>query len=139
MWWIFLILIPWYSRLNMYFMSLISLLHTQVNSADKILELLNVGNSRRKTESTEVNETSSRWVISSLSFYDKIVAFFPEIGWTNWPTHNLLKKKRKLNCVGVTFLYLLCKWYSGVIFCGPVQFSYTSRISFVYVVHLFNL
>ncbi|KAL8528890.1 hypothetical protein ACS0TY_006382 [Phlomoides rotata] len=32
----------------------------KVNSADKILELLNVGNSRRKTESTEVNETSSR-------------------------------------------------------------------------------
>ncbi|KAL3637733.1 Kinesin-like protein KIN-8B [Castilleja foliolosa] len=32
----------------------------RVNSADKILELLNVGNSRRKTESTEVNETSSR-------------------------------------------------------------------------------
>lgn len=43
----------------------IALLHAQVNSADKILELLNVGNSRRKTESTEVNETSSRWVISS--------------------------------------------------------------------------
>lgn len=32
----------------------------KVNSADKILELLNVGNSRRKTESTEVNKTSSR-------------------------------------------------------------------------------
>ncbi|GFP78853.1 kinesin-like protein kif19 [Phtheirospermum japonicum] len=32
----------------------------RVNSADKILELLNAGNSRRKTESTEVNETSSR-------------------------------------------------------------------------------
>ncbi|KAK4410100.1 Kinesin-like protein KIN-8B [Sesamum angolense] len=32
----------------------------KVNSADKILELLNLGNSRRKTESTEVNETSSR-------------------------------------------------------------------------------
>lgn len=35
---------------------------TQVNSAEKILELLNLGNSRRKTESTDVNETSSRWV-----------------------------------------------------------------------------
>lgn len=35
----------------------------QVNSADRILELLNLGNSRRKTESTEVNGTSSRWVI----------------------------------------------------------------------------
>ncbi|XP_051117910.1 kinesin-like protein KIN-8B [Andrographis paniculata] len=32
----------------------------KVNSANKILELLNLGNSRRKTESTEVNETSSR-------------------------------------------------------------------------------
>lgn len=32
----------------------------KVNSADRILELLNMGNSRRKTESTEVNETSSR-------------------------------------------------------------------------------
>lgn len=32
----------------------------KVNSADRILELLNLGNSRRKTESTEVNETSSR-------------------------------------------------------------------------------
>ncbi|MCD7452409.1 Kinesin-like protein KIN-8B [Datura stramonium] len=32
----------------------------KVNSADKILELLNLGNSRRKTENTEVNETSSR-------------------------------------------------------------------------------
>lgn len=32
----------------------------KVNSADKILELLNVGNSRRKTDSTDANETSSR-------------------------------------------------------------------------------
>ncbi|XP_026659921.2 kinesin-like protein KIN-8B isoform X3 [Phoenix dactylifera] len=32
----------------------------KVQSADKILELLNVGNSRRKTESTEANATSSR-------------------------------------------------------------------------------
>ncbi|PSR87873.1 Kinesin-like protein [Actinidia chinensis var. chinensis] len=32
----------------------------KVQSADKILELLNLGNSRRKTESTEANETSSR-------------------------------------------------------------------------------
>lgn len=32
----------------------------KVHSADKILELLNLGNSRRKTESTEANETSSR-------------------------------------------------------------------------------
>ncbi|XP_009630113.1 kinesin-like protein KIN-8B isoform X1 [Nicotiana tomentosiformis] len=32
----------------------------KVNSADKILELLTLGNSRRKTDSTEVNETSSR-------------------------------------------------------------------------------
>lgn len=32
----------------------------KVNSADKIFELLHVGNSRRKTESTEVNATSSR-------------------------------------------------------------------------------
>ncbi|GLJ30794.1 hypothetical protein SUGI_0610950 [Cryptomeria japonica] len=32
----------------------------KVNSADKIFELLNVGNSRRKTESTEANATSSR-------------------------------------------------------------------------------
>ncbi|KAH6781876.1 P-loop containing nucleoside triphosphate hydrolases superfamily protein [Perilla frutescens var. hirtella] len=32
----------------------------KVNSAEKILDLLNLGNSRRKTESTEVNETSSR-------------------------------------------------------------------------------
>nr|POE59769.1 kinesin-like protein kin-8b [Quercus suber] len=32
----------------------------KVHSADKILELLNVGNSRRKTESTEANATSSR-------------------------------------------------------------------------------
>ncbi|GKU98736.1 hypothetical protein SLEP1_g11693 [Rubroshorea leprosula] len=31
-----------------------------VHSADKILELLNLGNSRRKTESTEANATSSR-------------------------------------------------------------------------------
>ncbi|KAM7524309.1 hypothetical protein LguiA_014211 [Lonicera macranthoides] len=34
--------------------------YIKVNSADKILELLNLGNSRRKTESTEANETSSR-------------------------------------------------------------------------------
>lgn len=33
----------------------------KVKSADKILDLLNLGNSRRKTESTEVNETSSRF------------------------------------------------------------------------------
>nr|ADB85354.1 putative chromosome-associated kinesin [Phyllostachys edulis] len=32
----------------------------KVHSADKILELLNIGNSRRKTESTEANATSSR-------------------------------------------------------------------------------
>ncbi|CAA6657620.1 unnamed protein product [Spirodela intermedia] len=32
----------------------------KVQSADKILELLNIGNSRRKTESTEANATSSR-------------------------------------------------------------------------------
>ncbi|XP_022132772.1 kinesin-like protein KIN-8B isoform X1 [Momordica charantia] len=32
----------------------------KVHSADKILELLNMGNSRRKTDSTEVNTTSSR-------------------------------------------------------------------------------
>ncbi|XP_024544587.1 kinesin-like protein KIN-8B [Selaginella moellendorffii] len=32
----------------------------QVNSAEKILELLNLGNSRRKTESTNANATSSR-------------------------------------------------------------------------------
>ncbi|KAM7251899.1 hypothetical protein ACFE04_023782 [Oxalis oulophora] len=32
----------------------------KVHSADRILELLNLGNSRRKTESTEVNATSSR-------------------------------------------------------------------------------
>ncbi|KAF3439139.1 hypothetical protein FNV43_RR17414 [Rhamnella rubrinervis] len=32
----------------------------KVHSADRILELLNLGNSRRKTESTEANETSSR-------------------------------------------------------------------------------
>ncbi|THG12138.1 kinesin-like protein KIN-8B isoform X1 [Camellia sinensis] len=32
----------------------------KVQSADRILELLNLGNSRRKTESTEANETSSR-------------------------------------------------------------------------------
>jgi len=32
----------------------------KVNSANKIFELLNVGNSRRKTESTEANATSSR-------------------------------------------------------------------------------
>ncbi|XP_043709084.1 kinesin-like protein KIN-8B [Telopea speciosissima] len=32
----------------------------KVRSADKILELLNLGNSRRKTESTEANATSSR-------------------------------------------------------------------------------
>uniref|UniRef100_A0A1D1Z2I7 Kinesin-like protein n=1 Tax=Anthurium amnicola TaxID=1678845 RepID=A0A1D1Z2I7_9ARAE len=32
----------------------------KVQSADKILELLNLGNSRRKTESTEANATSSR-------------------------------------------------------------------------------
>ncbi|KAL6961243.1 Kinesin-like protein KIN-8B [Sarracenia purpurea var. burkii] len=32
----------------------------KVQSADKILELLNLGNSRRKTESTGVNESSSR-------------------------------------------------------------------------------
>ncbi|KAD4888320.1 hypothetical protein E3N88_20393 [Mikania micrantha] len=32
----------------------------KVNSADKILELLKVGNSRRKTDSTDANETSSR-------------------------------------------------------------------------------
>jgi kinesin family protein 18/19 len=36
------------------------LLLIQVHSADKILELLNLGNGRRKTESTEVNATSSR-------------------------------------------------------------------------------
>ncbi|XP_073134428.1 kinesin-like protein KIN-8B isoform X1 [Henckelia pumila] len=34
----------------------------KVNSAVKILELLNLGNTRRKTESTEVNDTSSRCV-----------------------------------------------------------------------------
>ncbi|KAM1196415.1 hypothetical protein ACFX13_023356 [Malus domestica] len=33
----------------------------KVQSADKILELLNLGNSRRKTESTEANATSSRF------------------------------------------------------------------------------
>ncbi|CAN6450023.1 unnamed protein product [Victoria cruziana] len=32
----------------------------KVHSADKIVELLNLGNSRRKTESTEANATSSR-------------------------------------------------------------------------------
>ncbi|PWA99413.1 P-loop containing nucleoside triphosphate hydrolases superfamily protein [Artemisia annua] len=32
----------------------------KVNSADKIVELLKVGNSRRKTDSTDANETSSR-------------------------------------------------------------------------------
>lgn len=32
----------------------------KVNSADRILELLNVGNSRRKTDSTDANGTSSR-------------------------------------------------------------------------------
>ncbi|CAI9282751.1 unnamed protein product [Lactuca saligna] len=32
----------------------------KVNSADRILELLNMGNSRRKTDSTDANETSSR-------------------------------------------------------------------------------
>ncbi|XP_058069556.1 kinesin-like protein KIN-8B isoform X2 [Magnolia sinica] len=32
----------------------------KVHSADRILELLNLGNSRRKTESTEANKTSSR-------------------------------------------------------------------------------
>ncbi|KAK8444043.1 hypothetical protein SEVIR_9G072200v4 [Setaria viridis] len=32
----------------------------KVHSADRILELLNIGNSRRKTESTEANATSSR-------------------------------------------------------------------------------
>ncbi|XP_020598093.1 kinesin-like protein KIN-8B [Phalaenopsis equestris] len=32
----------------------------KVQSADRILELLNLGNSRRKTESTEANQTSSR-------------------------------------------------------------------------------
>ncbi|KAJ4747336.1 Kinesin-like protein [Rhynchospora pubera] len=32
----------------------------KVHSADRILELLNLGNSRRKTESTEANATSSR-------------------------------------------------------------------------------
>ncbi|XP_076950924.1 kinesin-like protein KIN-8B [Bidens hawaiensis] len=32
----------------------------KVNSADKILELLNLGNSRRKTDNTDANETSSR-------------------------------------------------------------------------------
>ncbi|KAI4326004.1 hypothetical protein MLD38_031362 [Melastoma candidum] len=32
----------------------------KVNSTDRILELLNLGNSRRKTESTEANNTSSR-------------------------------------------------------------------------------
>ncbi|PKA65986.1 Kinesin-like protein FLA10 [Apostasia shenzhenica] len=32
----------------------------KVHSADRILELLNLGNSRRKTESTEANTTSSR-------------------------------------------------------------------------------
>ncbi|CAN8254831.1 unnamed protein product [Cochlearia groenlandica] len=32
----------------------------KVSSADRILELLNLGNSRRKTESTEMNGTSSR-------------------------------------------------------------------------------
>ncbi|KAG8098355.1 hypothetical protein GUJ93_ZPchr0013g36226 [Zizania palustris] len=32
----------------------------KVHSADKILELLNIGNSRRKTDSTEANSTSSR-------------------------------------------------------------------------------
>lgn len=39
----------------------------KVNSADKILELLNLGNSRRKTESTEANETSSRSVSYTFS------------------------------------------------------------------------
>ncbi|TYG95085.1 hypothetical protein ES288_A11G240000v1 [Gossypium darwinii] len=34
--------------------------YNEVHSADKILELLNLGNSRRKTESTEANATSSR-------------------------------------------------------------------------------
>lgn len=37
-------------------------LQIQVQSADRILELLNLGNSRRKTESTEANVTSSRLV-----------------------------------------------------------------------------
>ncbi|XP_016899280.2 kinesin-like protein KIN-8B isoform X3 [Cucumis melo] len=34
--------------------------YNEVRSADKILELLNMGNSRRKTDCTEVNATSSR-------------------------------------------------------------------------------
>ncbi|PON48689.1 Kinesin-like protein [Parasponia andersonii] len=34
--------------------------YIKVHSADRILELLNLGNSRRKTESTEANATSSR-------------------------------------------------------------------------------
>ncbi|KAK4477415.1 hypothetical protein RD792_016636 [Penstemon davidsonii] len=49
----------------------------KVNSADKILELLNTGNSRRKTESTEVNATSSRWVIS---FVHKLARSFGDKG-----------------------------------------------------------
>lgn len=41
---------------------------SQVNSAVKIFELLNLGNGRRKTESTEVNETSSRCVFSTFVY-----------------------------------------------------------------------
>ena len=41
------------------------MLLTQVHSADKILELLNLGNSRRKIESTEANATSSRLASNS--------------------------------------------------------------------------
>lgn len=41
----------------------------QVLSTDKILELLHLGNSRRKTESTEANGTSSRWEKQNLNLY----------------------------------------------------------------------
>ncbi|XP_073134434.1 kinesin-like protein KIN-8B isoform X2 [Henckelia pumila] len=49
----------------------------KVNSAVKILELLNLGNTRRKTESTEVNDTSSRMEIQIKE--KEIVAAFMKV------------------------------------------------------------
>lgn len=49
-----------HDALNLLHPNILILVLIQVHTADKILELLNLGNSRRKTESTEANVTSSR-------------------------------------------------------------------------------
>ncbi|VFQ70298.1 unnamed protein product [Cuscuta campestris] len=50
----------------------------KVKSSDKILELLNLGNSRRKTDTTEANETSSRsHAVLEIQVTRKLCAKYP--------------------------------------------------------------